>query len=305
MSEVNKIYGWRDDISWDKIRINKNGHLLVETQGGESITNYNLETTQLSVLSNVNSIKNNTSDIAINTLGISNDTININSNVAIVKTNTDNINDNTLDIAANTDEISFNTGNIDSKLTFGHIEDIPDALQIAIYARHKNTHNEELGALNITTGHNLCISIQDLEGVEGQKSMALSMPVVLASDQTDINTRNNSVLNLGSFNNVNNDTTILPGGLSTLTADITNMRDCTLVYTDSSTGVFDSVGVEVSADGVNYHEVRTLFPFVATGDTVRSAFSSFNVGGFTLLRIRNKSSDNSVNNVNCSVYGSP
>ena len=305
MSEVNKIYGWRDDISWDKIRINKNGHLLVETQGGESITNYNLETTQLSVLSNVNSIKNNTSDIAINTLGISNDTININSNVAIVKTNTDNINDNTLDIAANTDEISFNTGNIDSKLTFGHIEDIPDALQIAIYARHKNTHNEELGALNITTGHNLCISIQDLEGVEGQKSMVLSMPVVLASDQTDINTRNNSVLNLGSYNNVNNDTTILAGGVSTLTADITNMRDCNIVYSDSSTDVFDSVAIELSGDGVNYHEVSGIFPSAPIGGSLRTGFTNLTVGGFILLRIRNKSTDNAFNNVSCSVYGSP
>ena len=85
MSEVNKIYGWRDDISWDKIRINKNGHLLVETQGGESITNYNLETTQLSVLSNVNSIKNNTSDTAVNTLDIGMNTANIDANFTLTQ----------------------------------------------------------------------------------------------------------------------------------------------------------------------------------------------------------------------------
>ena len=543
MTETSKIYGWRSNIAWDRIQLNSSGRLLVETQGGDSITNYNLETTQLSVLSNINSIKNNSSDIAINTLGISNDTININSNVNIMKddikslkkddinyinyelsvigstlwadsvnpyikdptfnrdgwyyVNSPNvggsnvywyssdapysfrgnsnlsllnltidggfyvvmyidkvsttnqlpifaiyttptgtgdavpgfyksrlvyipspseklyngelvilynhgpilskikniypnarrvqlslvetngealsfenirfmsINGNSgsplntqqwlinsagwydgvnsvvnykftveaettnitnyalettlLDVSSNVNSIKFNTSetsintlsigndtsNIDSKLTFGHIEDIPDALQTAIYARHKNTHIEELGALNITTGHNLCISIQDLEGVEGQKSMVLSMPVVLASDQTDINTRNNSVLNLGSYNNVNNDTTILAGGVSTLTADITNMRDCNIVYTDSSTGVFDSVGVEVSGDGVNYHEVSGIFPSTSIGDTVRRGFTPLTVGGFTLLRIRNKSSDNAFNNVMCSVYGSP
>ena len=85
MTETSKIYGWRSSIAWDRIQLNSSGRLLVETQGTDSITNYNLETTQLSVLSNINSIKINSSDIAINTLGISNDTININSNVDIIK----------------------------------------------------------------------------------------------------------------------------------------------------------------------------------------------------------------------------
>ena len=162
--------GWYDGLN----TLNHYKFVVKDSSGG-SITNYALETTQLSVSSNVNSIKfntsdtavntldignntsnidtqfnvlntetlsikNNTSDIAVNTLGISSDTVSINSNVGIIKINTDNINDNTLDIAANTDEISFNTGNIDSKLTFGHIEDIPNALQTVIYARHKNNH---------------------------------------------------------------------------------------------------------------------------------------------------------------------
>ena len=328
--------GWYDGLS----TLN-HYKFVVNASSGGSMTNYALESSQLNVLSNVNSvrtntsdtavntldignntsnidtqfnvlnsetlsIKNNTGDIAVNTLGISNDTININSNLGIIKTNTDNIDSNTLDIATNTDEISFNTGNIDGKLTFGHIEDITNALQTAIYARHQNTHNDELGALHITTGHNLCISIQDLEGVEGQKSMALSMPVVLATDQTDINTRRNSVLNLGSYNNLNNDTTILAGELGTLEADITNISHCHIVYTDSSTGVFDSVGVEVSGDGgTHWHEIGGIYPNTTIGEFVRRGYTSFNVGGFTLLRIRNKSSDNAFNNVQASVYGSP
>ena len=85
MTETSKIYGWRSNIAWDRIQLNNYGRLLVETQGGDSITYYNLETTQLNVLSNVNSIKNNSSDIAINTLGISNDTNNIKSTVDIIK----------------------------------------------------------------------------------------------------------------------------------------------------------------------------------------------------------------------------
>ena len=135
--------------------------------------------------------------------------------------------------------------------------------------------------------------------------MALSIPVTLASDQNDINVKQNSVINLGSFNNINNNSNISPGELSTLTANIANMRDCTIVYSDFSPDNFDSVGVQVSPDGVNFHEVRTIFASVPFGETNRSGFVSFNVSGFTLVRIKNKSSVYVNQNVNCSVYGSP
>jgi len=73
MDNVN-LYGWRENISWDKVRIYNKGHLLVETQATTNITNYSLETTQLDVLSNITSTKNNTNDIAINTNAIGLDT---------------------------------------------------------------------------------------------------------------------------------------------------------------------------------------------------------------------------------------
>ena len=73
MDNVN-LYGWRENISWDKVRINNKGRLLVETQATTNITNYSLETTQLDVLSNITSTKNNTNDIAINTNAIGLDT---------------------------------------------------------------------------------------------------------------------------------------------------------------------------------------------------------------------------------------
>ena len=136
--------------------------------------------------------------------------------------------------------------------------------------------------------------------------MALSLPVVLATDQTDINTRVNSVINLGSYINLNNDTTILAGELGTLEADISNMGHCNIVYTDSCIGVFDSVAVEVSGDGgTHWHEIGGIYPNSTIGEFVRRGYTSFNIGGFSLMRIRNKSSDNAFNNVNCSVYGSP
>ena len=139
----------------------------------------------------------------------------------------------------------------------------------------------------------------------GQQTMTNSIPVVLASNQTEIVTTTNSVLNLGSYNNINNNSNISPGELSTLTADISNMRDCTIVYTDISADNFDSIGVELSGDGVNFHEVRTIFPNVNPGESNRSGFVSFNVSGLILVRIRNKSAVYINSNVNCSVYGSP
>jgi hypothetical protein len=267
-----------DDMNPDAVNNSGISKASLQTDANNKLDLISLETTQLSVSSNVNSIKFNTSDTAINTLNIGYSTANI----------------------------DINTSNIDSKLTFGHIEDIPDALQTVIYARHKNTHNEELGALNITTGHNLCISIEDLDGVNGQKTMALSLPVVLASDHTDINTKNNSVLNVGAHNNINNDTTINFGDVSTLEADISNMRDCNVVYSDSSNASFDSVGVEVSGNGgTNWYEIGGIFPSAAIGATLRLGFTSFSVGGFDKMRIRNKSTDTNFSNVECSVFGSP
>jgi len=158
--------------------------------------------------SNLSSIKLNSSDIAVNTLGISTDTQSIN-----------------------------------GKLTSSNTEDITNALQTVVYARHKNPHIDELGALNITTGHNLCVSLQDLDGATGQATVALSLPVTMATDQPDINFQVNSFKKEGSHNNINNDTTITQGSVSTLEANISNMRDCNVIYSDNSTASYDSVNV--------------------------------------------------------------
>jgi len=140
----------------------------------------------------------------------------------------------------------------------------------------------------------------------GQQTMTNSIPVVLASNHNDINTRINSVLNVGTHNNINNDTTINFGDYSTSNADISNMRDCNIVYSDSSNSSFDSVGVEVSGNGgINWYEIGGIFPSAPIGGALRLGFSSFSVGGFSLMRISNKSTDTNFNNVQASVFGSP
>jgi len=219
--------------------------------------------------SNIFSVKNNTSDTAINTLSIGND-----------------------------------TSNIDGKMSFGSNNTLNNAQQVLLYGLTSGGGGgNNLHSVLVTgSGHVVC----DVDNFpNGQETMALSLPVTLASDQSDINVKQNGVVNLGSYNNINNNSNISPGELSTLTVNIANMRDVTVTYSDISPDNFDSVGVEVSGDSVNFHEVRTLFPFVQPGDSNRSGFVSFNVSGFTSLRIRNKSSVYVNSNVNCSVYGSP
>ena len=248
------------------IDVGDTGLITSDTITHDKLDLITLESTQLNVLSNVVSTRTNTSDTAINTLSISNDTISIN-----------------------------------GKITSGNDNTLSTAQQVLLYGRNSGGGggNNLHSVLVTSSGHLVC----DVDNFpNGQETMALSIPMTMASDQTPILT-NNIVVNLGSFNNINNNSNISPGQLSTLTADISDMRECTIVYTDISENNFDSVGVEVSGDSVNFHEVRTIFPFVQPGDSNRSGFVSFNVIGFVSVRVRNKSAVYVNQNVNCSVYG--
>jgi len=262
-----------DDMNQDAVNNSGISKASLQTDANNKLDLMSLESTQLNVLSNVVSTRTNTSDIAVNTLGISNDTISIN-----------------------------------GKITSGNNNTLSDAQQVLLYGRKSSGGGGGGGGNNLhsvlvtNSGHLVC----DVDNFpNGQETMALSIPMTMASDQNDINVKQNSVVNLGSFNNINNNSNIGPGELSTLTVNIANMRDCTIVYSDFSEGNFDSVGVQVSGDSVNFHEVRTIFASVPSGETNRSGFVSFNVAGFTLVRIKNKSSVYVNQNVNCSVYGSP
>jgi len=257
-----------DDMNPDAITNSGIAKASLQTDANNKLDLMSLESTQLNVLSNVVSTRTNTSDTAINTLGISIDTTNLN-----------------------------------SKISSGNDNTLSDAQQVLLYGRTSGGGGgNNLHSVLVTgSGHLVC----DVDFPNGQETMALSIPVTLASDQNDINVKQNSVVNLGSYNNINNNSNISPGELSTLTANIANMRDATIVYSDFSPDNFDSIGVQVSPDGVNFHEVRTIFTSVPPGETNRSGFVSFNVAGFTLVRIKNKSSVYVNQNVNCSVYGSP
>jgi len=132
--------------------------------------------------------------------------------------------------------------------------------------------------------------------------MSNSIPVVLASDQT-VSTNITNITRQGTENNIANNESILPGEVCSSVAVVDNMKQCNIVYNDDSGIYFDSLAVEVTGDGITYHKVGEIYPFVSSGSTLRRGYLFLNVGGFSNMRIRNQSTDNTFVNVNCSVYG--
>ena len=58
--------------------------------------------------------------------------------------------------------IATNTTSIDNKLVRGDDENVTDALEVSLYARHPTSN--DLGLLHMTNGHNLKVSIEEQNG---------------------------------------------------------------------------------------------------------------------------------------------
>ncbi len=154
--------------------------------------------------------------------------------------------------------------------------------------------------IHITSNGDVEVEIADF--VKGQDTSANSFPVVLASDAV-VSVVQSDVIAQGSENNIENNASIVAGALSSLSADITNMKTANILYEDTATSSFDGVLVEVSGDnGSNYHPISELYP--TTSGSIRYAYLTIDVGGLTNMRIRNNSSTDTYTNVKCSVYGS-
>ena len=154
--------------------------------------------------------------------------------------------------------------------------------------------------IHITNNGDVEVEIADF--VKGQDTSANSFPVVLASDAV-VSVVQADVIAQGSENNIENNASITAGALSSLSADITNMKTANILYEDSATSSFDGIRVEVSGDsGTNYHVVSELYP--QTSGSIRFSYLTIDVGGLSNMRIRNNSSTDTYTNVECSVYGS-
>ena len=158
--------------------------------------------------------------------------------------------------------------------------------------------------LHITQNGDVEVEIADF--VKGQALMAASFPVVLSSDQSDINIKVNSFKHEGSTNNIENNSSISSGAATSLSADISNMRECNIIVEDTNTASYDGYNVEISGDnGTTYFTINNLYPVLNGAGTKRFAYASLNVGGLDLLRLRNSSATDTYTNVNASVFGSP
>ena len=155
--------------------------------------------------------------------------------------------------------------------------------------------------IHITNNGDVEVEIADF--VKGQTTMALSFPVVLASDQSVLDTKPKEVENLGSFENVASNITVNAGN-STTAISISNYRKGNLFYEDSSTSSFDSVNLLVSCDGTNYFKHSDIYP-ISTGSVRESQATGLSFEGLTHAKIENASSTDNYTNVKCSLVGSP
>jgi adenosylcobinamide amidohydrolase len=140
---------------------------------------------------------------------------------------------------------------------------------------------------------------------KGQGLMSASFPVVLASNQSDVNVKLNDCKNVGSHNNISNNVTINFGNNSSV-VDISDIRHGNLFYEDSSTSSFGAVDIEVSVDGTNYVKYADLNPFEENSSGVRTASSTgMNLEGLTNIRLKNSSVADNYTNVKAFIVGSP
>jgi hypothetical protein len=140
---------------------------------------------------------------------------------------------------------------------------------------------------------------------QGQSLMSASTPVVISSNQSDVNIKINDLKNLGSHNNLANNVTINYGSDSS-TVDVSDIRVGNLFYEDSSTVSYDEVEISVSCDGSNFIKYDTLYPYEDNSSGIRTGSSTnMNLCGITHLKIKNTSSSDDYYNVKATIVGSP
>jgi len=139
--------------------------------------------------------------------------------------------------------------------------------------------------------------------VKGQATMSASFPVVLASDQSDLNTKVNAVSNLGSYANLLNNSTLANGATSSAISAITDMSKCYVLVKDSSIASSDGYEIEVSPNNTDFFNVSSVYPI--SDGVNRQGYVQLETQGLTDIRVKNNSSTDTFNNVYVSVVGQP
>ncbi len=196
------------------------------------------------------------------------------------------------DMMANT-----SLSNIDGKLSSGSDLTLSSAQQVLCYGRD---NGGTLDALRTDAGGHLEVVVDDF--VKGQALMNDSLPVVIASDQSDLPVVLDSVNNRGTHGNIENNLASLAFGTNTSSIYIGKMNKCSIFYQDSYTPSSDGLKIYGSADGINYYELGDLYPFVE-GSVRIAAWTELYVGGLLHLRLKNTSLADDYTDVTATVVG--
>ena len=230
------------------------------------------------------------------------DTSNISGSVS-VSNNTDPATA-TLQTAGNASltTIAGDTTSLDAKITVGNDSTIVagSLQQVLLYGK---SSTGDLHSANISNGGDLDVEIADF--VKGQAVMASSFPVVISSDQSTLNVRQQEVRNLGSHENIASDIFMASGDISS-SVDVSSMSVGNIFYEDTTTTSFDSVDIQASVNsGTNWFKYSVLYPTVETSGFRNARETSLSLQGITDIRIKNISSTDSNTNVRCTIVGSP
>ena len=155
--------------------------------------------------------------------------------------------------------------------------------------------------IHITNNGDIEIEIADF--VKGQATMSASFPVVVSSDQSDLNTKVNAVSNLGSYANLLNNSTLANGVASSAITAITDMSKCYVLVKDSSIASSDGYEIEVSPNNTDFFNVSSVYPI--SDGVNRQGYVQLETQGLTDIRVKNNSSTDTYNNVYVSVVGQP
>jgi len=155
--------------------------------------------------------------------------------------------------------------------------------------------------IHITNNGDIEIEIADF--VKGQATMSASFPVVVSSDQSDLNTKVNAVSNLGSYANLLNNSTLANGVASSAITAITDMSKCYVLVKDSSIASSDGYDIEISPNNTDFFNVSSVYPI--SDGVNRQGYVQLETQGLTDIRVKNNSSTDTYNNVYVSVVGQP
>jgi hypothetical protein len=174
------------------------------------------------------------------------------------------------DIIAELAGVNFSTGNIDNKITTGNDTTLSSCQQVLIYGEvTSGPGTGELHPIHITNSGDVEVEIADF--VKGQDTSANSFPVVIASDQTAVNSKVIGEDYLGTNRNIMVDTTgrlmvqvdamrengsetlNIPDGTTGTSSEI-QMGSHTRIafYGDTDNTTNTNIFIEYSQDGVNW-----------------------------------------------------